>query len=165
MSDTHQENQDNIGEVPTSPVIIHRQYLKDLSFENPNSPQILQRGNERPEMDMNILLDVKKHDHDEHDNYYEVILTLQANAVREGQAMFVAEVVYAATVSINGLEEKKHHPLLLVEVPHMIFPFARQILAHITQSGGFMPLQLAPVDFRTMYLKRFAGEQAETDTA
>lgn len=165
MSDINQENQDNIGEVPTSPVIIHRQYLKDLSFENPNSPQILQRGNERPEMDMNILLDVKKLDHEEHDNYYEVILTLQANAVREGQAMFVAEVVYAATVSINGLEEKKHHPLLLVEVPHMIFPFARQILAHITQSGGFMPLQLAPVDFRTMYLKRFAGEQAETDTA
>ncbi len=165
MPKENNENSENSEEqVPNSPVIIHKQYLKDLSFENPNAPKILTMGDNRPEMDMNINMDVQKLDHEAHEHYYEVSLKLNANAVRDGDAMFIAEVVYAAALSINGMDESKHHPLLLVEVPHLIFPYARQILANITQSGGFMPLQLRPVDFRSMYLERFAkknGQNAE----
>ncbi len=160
---TPQDDQNNAGVVPNSPVMIRRQYLKDLSFENPNSPEILKRGNERPEMDMNILMDVKKLEDEELEYFYEVTLTLQANAVREGQAMFVAEVTYGAAVEINGLDEKRHHPLLLTEVPQILFPFARLALANATQAGGFMPLQLQPVDFRTMYLQRFADKQDDAN--
>lgn len=144
--------------VPNSPVIIHKQYLKDMSFENPNAPDILTAGNKAPEMDMNIGMDVKRLEHDEHENYYEVSLTLNASAAREGKAMFIAEIIYAATLSIEGVEEGKHHPILLIEIPHLLFPFARQVLAGITQSGGFNALTLRPVDFRSMYLQRFGQE-------
>ncbi len=144
--------------VPNSPVIIHKQYLKDMSFENPNAPEILTMGNKAPEMDMNIGMDVNRLEHDEHENYYEVSLTLNASAVREGKAMFVAEIIYAATLSIEGLDEGKHHPILLIEIPQLLFPFARQVLAGVTQAGGFNALHLRPVDFRSMYLQRFAKE-------
>jgi len=152
-------------QVPNSPVIIHKQYLKDLSFENPNAPQILTLGDNRPEMDMNIGMDVQRIENDKHEFYYEVALTLSASAVRDGKAMFVADIVYAAALSIDGLDEKNHHSLLLIEVPHLIFPYARQILATVTQSGGFTPLQLRPVDFKSMYLQRFGKNGAQNDTA
>lgn len=147
--------------VPNAPVVIQKQYLKDLSFENPNAPEILQIGDNRPEMDMNIAMDVNRLESSEFEYFYEVVLTLNASAVRDGKAMFVAEIVYAATVGIEGLDEGKHHPLLLIDIPALLFPFARQILSSITQAGGFMPLQLRPVDFRSMYLQRFGQNKPE----
>lgn len=149
--------------VPASPVVIHKQYLKDLSFENPNAPDILVMGEAPPEMDMNIGMDVQRHESDEYENYYEVSLTINASAVRDGKAMFVADIVYAATLSIEGLDEGKHHPLLLIEIPQLLFPFARQILANITQAGGFTALQLRPVDFRSMYLQRFGKNEQKSE--
>jgi len=147
--------------VPPSPVMIHKQYLKDFSFENPNAPEILEIGENRPDMDMNIGMDVKRHETDKYENYYEVILTINASAVRDGKAMFVAEIVYAATVSIEGMDEKQHHPLLLVDIPQLLFPYARQLLSNITHAGGFMPLQLRPVDFKRMYLERFGTKNSD----
>lgn len=161
MSDDVSQEED-IGMVPQSPVMIHKQYLKDLSFENPNAPGILMNVQGRPEMNMDISIDVEKLEHDEFEHFFEVSLTITANGVREDQTMFLIEAVYGAAVSINpSLDEKKHHPILFVEVPQMIFPFLRHILAHATLSGGFMPLQLTPVDFRTMYLKRFGKKDKE----
>jgi len=157
------EKDEDIGTAPQAPLVIHKQYLKDLSFENPNAPGILQRSQEAPEMEMNILLDVQKLDHAEHEHFYEVTLTLNATAKREGQTMFLAEVIYCAAASVQGLEPQQHHPLLFIEVPNLIFPFARQIMANATQAGGFMPLQLTPVDFRNMYLQRFAQEKTKLD--
>lgn len=165
MSDNETNNTSNqdgdIGEVPQSPVVIHKQYLKDFSFENPNAPGILKQGNARPEIDMSIMLDVKRLEDEEFEHIYEVSLAINASAERDGEAMFIAEILYSGVVSINGLEEKHHHSILFIEVPAMLFPFARQILAHCTQAGGFIPLQLSPVDFRSMYLKRFGKKQEQ----
>lgn len=155
--------EEDIGNVPQSPVIIHKQYLKDMSFENPNAPMILKKVDQRPEMDMNIMIDVKKLEDEDYEHFYEVTLNVSASAKRGDQTMFLAEVLYGAAVSINGLEEAKHHPLLFVEVPYMLFPFARQILASATNSGGYMPLQLSPVDFRSMYIQRFAKQNRDGD--
>lgn len=158
--------EENIGNVGQTPVVIHKQYLKDMSFENPNAPMILKKIDKRPEMDMNIMIDVQKIEDEEFEDFYEVTLNLTASAKRENETMFIAEVLYGAAVSITGLEANKHHPLLFIEVPYMLFPFARQILANATQSGGYMPLQLSPVDFRSMYLQRFApnSEKQEGST-
>lgn len=161
MTKTAPKAEEDIGDVAQTPVIIHKQYLKDMSFENPNAPLILKRADMRPEMDMNIMIDVQKLEDEDFEHLYEVTLQVNASAKREDQTMFLAEILYSAAVSITGLDEKKHHPLLFIEVPYMLFPFARQILANATQSGGYMPLQLAPVDFRSMYLKRFAPESKE----
>ncbi|MEM8832979.1 MAG: protein-export chaperone SecB [Pseudomonadota bacterium] len=161
--ETPVKEDEDIGVVGRTPLLVHRQYLKDLSFENPNSPGILHRIEAQPVMDMDIAIDVQKLDHEEFENYYEVILKLNANAVREKEAMFIADIDYAAAVSIEGLEPKQHHPLLFIEVPQLLFPFARQILANITQSGAFMPLQIAPVNFRQMYLQRFGDKLADKE--
>lgn len=159
--ETSNTPEENIGAVPQTPIIIHKQYLKDLSFENPNAPLILKKADVRPAMDINIMMDVQRIENEEIENFYEVTLTINASAKREDKTMFIAEVIYGAAISITGIDEKQHHPLLFIEVPHMLFPFARQILSNATQAGGFTALQLNPVDFRTMYMKRFADKESE----
>ena len=113
------EKKIDVGDVPQSALLIHKQYLKDMSFENPNAPGILHRVDQRPEMDMNILLDVQKQESDDHKHLYEVVLTLNATAKRQDETMFLAEIIYGATASVHeDLKEEQHHPLLFVEVPH-----------------------------------------------
>ncbi|MEM6810918.1 MAG: protein-export chaperone SecB [Pseudomonadota bacterium] len=157
------EKEEDIGVVQRTPMVIHRQYLKDLSFENPNAPGIFQNMDDRPEMDMNIMLDVNKIEHEKHEHYYEVVLSLKASAVRAEDAMFLAQIDYAAAVSIERIKPAQHHPLLFIEVPKMLFPFARHILSFVTQNGAFTPLQVGPVDFRQMYLARFGDKNASEE--
>lgn len=162
MSNTNEDNQ-NIGTVPQSPVVIHMQYLKDLSFENPNAPEILHKADQPPEVDINIGVDTRRMENASEEYMYEVVLTINASAKRFDKTMFIAEIKYGASVSIHDMKEKRHHAILLVEVPRMIFPFARMILANSTQTGGFVPLQMALVDFRAMYLKRFGRPMPENE--
>ncbi len=144
---------DNI--VPQVPLVVHAQYMKDLSFENPHAPETLRKDGHAPKMEMDISLDVNKIEDDNIENLYDVGMIIRAKAVRGDKTMFITDLSYNALVSVNGLDEKKHHPLLFIEVPHMLFPFARQIISDATQAGGYMPLQLNPVDFRSLYLERF----------
>ncbi len=152
---TEPTEEENIGAVPNSPVIVHKQYLKDLSFENPNAPEILLNVINRPEMEMDISIDVKKLEDENFEHFYEVVLNVSASGRRGDKTMFIVEVSYGGAVSVDGLDEKHHHPLLFVDVPQLLFPFVRHILANATLSGGFMPLQITPVNFQAMYLQRF----------
>ena len=154
--------EENIGDVPNSPIVIHKQYLKDLSFENPNAPQILRNVSGRPEMEMDISIDVNRVEDDHFEHFYEVTLNVTASGRRDDQTMFIVEVSYGGVASIEGLDEKHHHPLLFVDVPQLLFPFVRHILANATLSGGFMPLQITPVNFKAMYLQRFGKKQAKS---
>lgn len=156
------ENEDNPQKAPGLPLVIHSQYIKDFSFENPNAPQSLFPNQEAPKMDIDINIDAAKIDHDKIDNLYEVQLFLKVKAERPQGAVFIAEMAYAATVSLNGVPEEKHHPLLLMQTPHYMFPYARQILSDIVQQGGYPPLLLSPVNFRQMYFNRF-GNAPEGD--
>jgi len=152
--------EENVGKVPSSPIIIHAQYTKDLSFENPHAPQTFRGQGGNPDMDMNIEIEAQKPE-DDKENLYEVALKVSASAKREDQTLFIVELTYAALVSLNA-EEKHHHPLLFVEVPHTIFPYARQIIADATQAGGYIPLLLNPVDFKSMYFQKFGDKKTET---
>jgi preprotein translocase subunit SecB len=154
------KTEETANQVPNSPIVIHAQYTKDFSFENPHAPQSF-RGQGNPEMDMNIELEVQKIEDPENDNLFEVTLKVDASAKRTEQTLFLVELSYSALVTLN-VEEKMRHPMLFVEVPHTIFPYARQIIADATQSGGYIPLLLNPVDFKTMYLQRFGENNAET---
>lgn len=138
------------------PITIHAQYVRDISFENPNSPKALRPGQDTPRIDVNINLEARTVEDDKIKNLYEVILKLSARADRKDYAVFVAEVQYGVTVSLPDIPAEQHHPLLMIEVPKMAFPFARKVLADLTQDGGFPPLLLAPVDFHGMYVNRFA---------
>lgn len=144
-----------------APVQIHTQYVKDLSFENPNAPDTLragQGGQTGPQMDININLDARPIEDKDIKSLYEVVLTLSATAKRDKTTVFLAELQYGIVASLENVPEDQHHPVLLIEVPRMAFPFARQILADATAAGGYPPLLLNPVDFHAMYLDRFKDE-------
>lgn len=146
-------------QAPQAPIQILAQYVRDLSFENPGAPGSLRGGAEPPQMDINIGMDARKlPDAAGAENLYETVLNIRAIAMQGEDPLFIAELQYAATVAIEGVPEENHHPILLMEVPRLIFPFARQIVSDLTIQGGFPPLMLSPVDFHAIYMERFRGE-------
>ncbi len=168
--ETKQEEQ---LEATALPINIHTQYIRDISFENPDAPHSMRAGLPMPEMAVNIGMDARALKDDDLENLYEVALTVSATAKREDKTVFIAEIIYGITVSIGDIvPEEQHHPLLLIEIPKLAFPFARQILADLTSQGGYPPLLLNPVDFQALYMERFkedieqarqAAEQGKTN--
>jgi preprotein translocase subunit SecB len=150
------------------PVNILAQYVRDVSFENPNAPESFRAGKAAPEMDINIGMDARKIPDSEIKSLYEVVLNVRAEARRKGdkdkpdEVLFIAEILYGITLSVGDeVPENSHHPLLLIEVPRLAFPYVRQILSDLTTQGGYPPLLLNPVDFHALYLQRFGKEMRE----
>ncbi len=139
------------ADVPVTPVQVHAQYLKDFSFENPNAPESLRAIGGKAELDVNIVLDAEKVNDDANPDLYESGLTLTVKSMRDGKVMFISEIVYAALVTIKGIPSQHIRSILYIDVPQMLFPFARQIISNAVTAGGFPPLLLNPIDFRGMY--------------
>jgi preprotein translocase subunit SecB len=139
------------------PVQIIAQYIKDLSFENPNAPFSLAGGDARPVMDANFSMDAHKVEYQGRDTVYEVVLGLQTAARQGDKTAFMCEIQYGILVDMGQIPEDQHHPMLLIEMPRFAFPFVRQIVADLTQQAGYPPLLLAPADFRSFYMQRFGG--------
>lgn len=143
------------------PLVIHAQYIKDLSFENPNAPVSLRPAKDgKPTMDISFSMDAQKTDAlgPGAENPYEVTLGVRATAKKDGAIAFIVEVEYGLVVTLEGVSEERAHPLLLIEMPRYLFPFVRQVIANVTQQGGYAPLLLAPVDFRSFYRQRFGAD-------
>jgi len=151
--------QDGVEAVPSMNILA--QYLKDLSFENPNAPQSLAIQDGQPEINISVNVNAKNLAPTD----FEVELHIEAQATHEGTAVFAAELLYAGIFRLENIPEEAMHPIILVECPRMIFPFARQILADATQKGGFPPLMLDPIDFASMYEQRAAEGEDETPVA
>jgi preprotein translocase subunit SecB len=134
------------------------QYLKDLSFENPNAPQTLAPQSTQP--DINISVNVNARNLAPTD--FEVELHLDAKATNDGKVIFASELLYAGVFRLENFPANMLHPAVLIECPRMLFPFARQILADATRNGGFPPLMLDPIDFATMYQKRMQQQAQAT---
>ena len=124
------------------------QYLKDLSFENPNAPQSLSQ--EQPEISVSVNVNAKPLG----PNDFEVELHLDAKAMAKDKVAFATELIYAGTFRLENFPPHLLHPAVLIECPRILFPFARQILADATRNGGFPPLMLDPIDFAAMYQRR-----------
>jgi preprotein translocase subunit SecB len=134
------------------------QYLKDLSFENPNAPQSL--GAQSTQPDINVAVNVNARNMAPTD--FEVELHLDAKATIKDKVIFAAEVLYAGVFRLENFPQNVLHPAVLIECPRMLFPFARQVLADATRNGGFPPLMLDPIDFAVMYQKRMAAQKEST---
>lgn len=132
------------------------QYLKDLSFENPNAPQALAPQQTQP--DINIAVNVNARNLAPTD--FEVELHLDAKATSEGKVIFASELLFAGVFRMENFPANMLHAAVLIECPRMLFPFARQILADATRNGGFPPLMLDPIDFAGMYQKRMQQQSA-----
>jgi preprotein translocase subunit SecB len=133
------------------------QYIRDLSFENPGAPGSIMMGGPNPSFNVGINVGVKK----QSDDVYAVEITLNAKAEREKNVLFNVELIYGGVFRIKNVPENQLAPLLLVECPRLIFPFARQVLASVTQQGGFPPLMMEPVDFNAIYMQNLKQLQAQ----
>jgi preprotein translocase subunit SecB len=127
------------------------QYTKDLSFEVPGAPGIFATLREQPAID--LQLDVQARPIQEGENLFEVTLDIRADAKAQDQVCFIAELTYCGIFTIN-VEEADLEPVLLVECPRLLFPFARNILAEVTRDGGFPPVFLSPIDFVALWQSR-----------
>ena len=108
------------------------QYIKDLSFENPNAPRSLRPSDRAPKLDVNVNVNVHPQEGE-----FEVELKLEAKAVRGEETLFITEVSYAGLFQVRNVPQEHMHPLLLIECPRLLFPFARQIIADATRQAGF----------------------------
>jgi preprotein translocase subunit SecB len=126
------------------------QYLKDLSFENPNAPASMAPQEGQP--DINISVNVNARNLGPND--FEVELHIDAKATGEGKTIFASELLYAGIFRMENFPQNVLHAAVLIECPRLLFPFARQILADATRNGGFPPLMLDPIDFASMYQQR-----------
>jgi len=133
------------------------QYIKDLSFENPNVIKVMSQTTGVPEVNFNLGVAVNGVGPDA----YEVTLTARAEAKREGLTAFIAELAYAGIFRLSNIPQDQIEPLLFIEAPRLLFPFCRAIIADLTRDGGFTPLMLQPIDFVDLYRRKLAERQGQ----
>lgn len=133
------------------------QYVKDLSFESPGAPNSLRSRDKAPNININVNVNANPISEGE----YDVTLTLNAKASADSDVLFNVELIYGGVFRVAGFPQEHMLPILFIECPRLLFPFARQIIADSTRNGGFPPLMIDPIDFAQMFQQRMAEEQAK----
>jgi preprotein translocase subunit SecB len=142
---------------PPPGVRVLAQYIRDLSFENPLAPDSLRAGPAQPQIDLGVELNAKGRP----DGFFDIELKLTARAMRESDVVFHIELVYGGLFQVVGVSEQDLEPVLMIECPRFLFPFARRIIADLTGEGGFPPFMLEPLDFAGIYASRRAAAQGQ----
>jgi preprotein translocase subunit SecB len=137
-------------------IVVNAQYIKDLSFENPNAPRVLIEGASQPDVEITVNVGAQLLG----DNQYEVTLKIAAKATANDTALFLVDLAYAGLVSPQGTPDDEINALIMIEAPRLLFPFARAIISDCTRDGGFMPLNIQPVDFVAVYQHNLAQQAA-----
>lgn len=141
--------ENNINNQPTNKkpnITSNAQYVKDLSFENPNAPASLANLKQSPSINVNVDIQVNKLD----DTIFEVSLIITAKAKSAKEDIFIVELSYAGVFTVN-VSDGERNLALMIYCPSLLFPFARSIIASTTRDGGFPPLMLEPIDFAVLY--------------
>jgi preprotein translocase subunit SecB len=153
MSDTFTAPAENGAEAQPGFRIL-AQFVRDFSFENPLAPESLRADatGMPPQIDIGVEMNARGRN----DGLFEVDLKLSAQATRGDQAVFHVEVVYGGLFHIEGVSQEDLEPVLLIECPRFLFPYARRLISDVTSEGGFPPFQLDPIDFAGVYAARKA---------
>ena len=148
---------ENNQKTQLSAVQINAQYIKDFSFEAPNMPFALMEMKSAPEINIGIDLKAGK---TQNDKLFTLDLSLRLNAkMKENdKSLFLCELVYGALVTLDVPEDARE-PILMVEIPHLIFPYARAIIANTIREAGLPALQISPIDFAGLYQAKLAEKQ------
>jgi preprotein translocase subunit SecB len=136
------------------------QYIKDFSFENPNAPRSLTPSQTQPAIQIQINVAVQQLAETD----YEVSLKLDGKADSAGSVLFAFDLTFAGVFRIQNVPQESLQPIIMIECPRLLFPFAREIVATSVRNGGFPPLLLDPVDFVSLYQQRVAQMQAGQST-
>jgi preprotein translocase subunit SecB len=131
------------------------QYVKDLSFENPNAPGSLQQQSQAPKINIQINVNAKPLAQ----NDYEVELKIEGRAEVPNLFLFSFDLLYAGVFKIQNVPQENVHAIVMIECPRLLFPFARETIATAVRNGGFPPLMIDPVDFVSLYRQKMAEMQ------
>lgn len=134
---------------------ITHQYVKDLSFESPGAPALfIAPQNESPNIKIDYGVDAQRLA----EQQFEVTLSVHVNATVGDSTLFITELQYSAIAEIGDVPEEHLHAFIMIEIPRLLFPFARSVVANAISDGGFPPFLIQPIDFVEMY--RQTAEQA-----
>jgi preprotein translocase subunit SecB len=133
------------------------QYIKDMSFENPAAPRSLQPQQQAPAINIQINVNAKPLS----DTDYEVELKLEGKADAQGTVLFSFDLLFAGVFRLQNVPQENIHPLIMIECPRLLFPFAREIIATAVRNGGFPPLLIDPVDFVSLYRQKVGELQGQ----
>ena len=136
------------------------QYVKDLSFENPNAPGSLQQQSQAPKINIQINVNAKPLAQ----NDFEVELKIEGRAEVPSLFLFSFDLLYAGVFKIQNVPQENVHAIVMIECPRLLFPFARETIATAVRNGGFPPLMIDPVDFVSLYRQRMAEMQPSAAT-
>ncbi|WOK37246.1 protein-export chaperone SecB [Sphingomonas sp. C3-2] len=148
------------GEDSLPQVGIISQYVKDLSFENPNAPAVYQWQGQ-PQIDVQFNIGSNKVG----DDVYEVVLKIDVRATSADKVAFQVELAYGGLFGLRNVPEDQLQPFMLAEAPRIIFPFARRVLADAVRDGGFPPLMLEPIDFAALYVGQLQQQEQALQNA
>ncbi|MCE2509523.1 MAG: protein-export chaperone SecB [Alphaproteobacteria bacterium] len=138
-----------------APLAIRGQYIRDLSFEIPKAPESISGLTQAPNVDIQIEVGVR----DLQADTYEVTLTVRCEAKTEAESIFILEIAYAGVFTLTGLQAEHLKPALYIECPRYLFPFARSIVATLTQESSLPPMLINPIDFAALYRARYQEAQ------
>ncbi len=146
-----------VGEKPAIQAQVVAQYIKDLSFENPNVEKLMSGPGENPNMKLEVNVNARRMD--EKDGLFESAIDFKAHATNATGTIYQLELVYAGIFRIKNIPEDALEPFLLINCPALIFPYLRRLASDLTREGGFPPLLLDPIDFAGLYVRRKQQEE------
>lgn len=163
MAEENQPAQGQQAQSPDQQFVIQKIYLKDVSFESPNSPAVFTEGEWKPEV--NIQLNSTNQSLGQ--NNYEVDLKITVTANHNDKTAFLVEITQSGIFTVAGFEQENLRGMLAAFCPETLFPFAREAIAELVSKGGFPPMLLAPVNFNALYMQQVQQQQAAAakDTA
>ena len=144
-----QQQENGSAAAPRPMLTIGAQYIKDLSFENPLGPEGLAKLTQNPKVEVEVNTSARLLAEDA----YEVALFIRAEAQSGDSTAFIVELTYAGIVIVGEVAEEDVQPLVLIEGPRHLFPFARSVVANVTRDGGFPPMMIEPIDFAALYME------------
>lgn len=144
----------------TTPLVqIAAQYIKDLSFENPNVEKLIDGPSDNPSMQLEVNVNARRLKQD----FYESAIDFRAHASNQKGTIYELEIVYAGLFRLKNLPDEALEPFLLINCPTLIFPYLRRLVSDLTREGGFPPLLLDPIDFAGLFMRRKKEASAPSD--
>ena len=136
-------------------ISVHAQYVKDLSFESPTAPDCFIKTVGQPDVQIGVNVAAMRIN----ESLFEVELKITATAEVQEKILFIAELSYAGLMSATNIKDDNIQQLMMIEGPRLLFPFARAIMSDTTRDGGFLPLNLNPIDFVALYRNNVPGSE------
>ncbi|TKB12082.1 protein-export chaperone SecB [Desulforhopalus sp. IMCC35007] len=140
---------------------MQKMYIKDLSFENPNAPEVFTTMKGDPAVEVNLQLNNKQIN----DDHWEISLqiTAKVSAKEDAKVLFILEIEHAAVFMLKNIPQEHMKMLLGVDCPTLLFPFTRQVVSQVSIDGGFVPFLMEPVNFMALYQNAQKKQEASNN--